>query len=492
MDESSRRARVARLRYPRQMGRVLDAMATLFGRRDGWINTASGQGTFRDRTAYADYAFDYTLPWQTLSNMYYGDDISRTIVEAFPKDALSKSYRLCADDPVAASEMQAWAETTHNLTAKMLSGLYWGRLYGGALMMFGAVDEQDIDRPLTESAVASVPWIDVEDRRYALPNDFFTELGPQVGQPATYRITHQTIRSSSSFVIHESRCVRFGGEVVDKTKARTLYGWDLSVLQRPWIAMRQLASSYASGENMLTDASQPVVKIKGFLAQLAANQQEEITARFTMMQMSRSIVRALILDADSESFEKIQNNFSGIPGMLEKMQERLSAATEGIPLTKLFGSRSTGLGAGKDTDLTGWFQSVETYRTHNVTPALMRAYAILCLDKSSPAKGKPLAGMRIEYDPLWQPSDLDKANAYKTRAEGDKVYTDAGVLDPAEVALSRFGGGKYSDGPIQVNEEKLQAELAGTMEIKPSPVAKQPKEEKQDPDDDDGGLDVTP
>ena len=470
------------------MGRVLDAARAFFGRNDAWVNSASGQGTYRDRTTYSDYCFDVLLPWSTLSNMYYGDDITRTIVESFPKDALSKGYRLCADDMAAASELQEWAETTHTLSRKMLQGLYWGRLYGGALMLFGAMDAQDIDKPLADTAVARVPWIDVEDRRYALPNDFFTELGPQVGLPSTYRITHQTIRSSSSFVIHESRCVRFGGEIVDKTKARTLYGWDLSVVQRPFVAARQLATAYASGENMLSDASQPVVKMKGLLAQLVApGGADEITQRFTMMQMSRSIVRALILDSDNESFEKIENTFTGVPDMMAKFQERLSAATNGIPVSRLFGVRNTGLGNGNATDLTSWFQVVEAYRTHDVTPAFLRAYRILSLDKTCPTGGKILKGMRIEYDPLWQPSDIDRATAYKTRAEGDQVYVAAGAVDAIEVALSRFGGGKYSDGPLQINEEKLKAELAGTLTLDPTV---DPKEEKQDPDADDPSADA--
>lgn len=50
----------------------------------------------------------------------------------------------------------------------------------------------------------------------------------------------------------------------------------------------------------------------------------------------------------------------------------------------------------------------------------------------------------IDFGSLWQLDENEEADIRLKVAQADAVYLDRGVLDPAEVAISRFGGDKYS------------------------------------------------
>ena len=73
--------------------------------------------------------------------------------------------------------------------------------------------------------------------------------------------------------------------------------------------------------------------------------------------------------------------------------------------------------------------------------------------------------------------DKEVATIHKTQAEADQIYMQNGVLDPNEVAKSRFSGDEYTletaiDTDTRKRQEKL-IEKAGKGETKPedAPVA---------------------
>ena len=58
----------------------------------------------------------------------------------------------------------------------------------------------------------------------------------------------------------------------------------------------------------------------------------------------------------------------------------------------------------------------------------------------------------IQFTPLWQNTEEQEAVMRRTVAETDAIYIDRGVLDPTEVAVSRFGGDRWSMNTI-IDEE---------------------------------------
>jgi phage-related protein (TIGR01555 family) len=360
----------------------------------------------------------------------------------------------------AASDLDKWCEQRHQLRKKVLDAATWARIWGGALLVIGADDRTDLALPLNRDRVRDIPWTLTVDRRYAIPSTFYSELSAELGTPETYRITVQTLRTSSTFAVHESRCIRFGATPTDPIMSRRFLGWDMPVLQRPYQTMRDFSSATQATANMLQDASQGVFKIKDLIAKLAGNQADAIRDRLTMMDLARSVARSILVDADAEDFTKVATSFAGVPETLDRFMQLMSAATyPRIPVSLLFGRSAAGMNATGDLDLDAWHAGVESYQRRILEPALLRAYDIMSLAKTAPTKGLPVKDLSVEWAPLHIPSDLEDAQAYAARASADVAYINAGVFDPAEVAIARAGGGEYSRGVPKIDVDKRQAEL---------------------------------
>jgi uncharacterized protein len=73
------------------------------------------------------------------------------------------------------------------------------------------------------------------------------------------------------------------------------------------------------------------------------------------------------------------------------------------------------------------------------------AYQVaVMLSKDGPFLGQEPDNWSVQFVPLWQNTEEQEAIVRRTIAETDCMYIDRGVLDPSEVAVSRFGGNKWS------------------------------------------------
>ncbi|KKM23144.1 hypothetical protein LCGC14_1618110, partial [marine sediment metagenome] len=61
----------------------------------------------------------------------------------------------------------------------------------------------------------------------------------------------------------------------------------------------------------------------------------------------------------------------------------------------------------------------------------------------------------VEWVPLWQLTEEEEAKRRKSVAESDAIYINSGVLDPTEVANSRFGGEVYSAETVLDDQRDL-------------------------------------
>lgn len=428
----------------------VDALA----RSDGWANVAAGFGTSRDKMQAGVFLEDAPLDAQILSAMYYGDDMSATIVDAILKEAFRRGYCLEAEDsdPTAVEALEEHAGKL-DLDAKLKQAATWGRLFGGCLLIMGADDGQALSEPLNEKRIKTVSYLLLVDARQAQPETYCTELGPRLGDAETYRCTVPAGNTTISLTVHHSRCIRFGGTDVDAERRRRLRGWDQSVLQRPYDVLRSFGHAMQGVSTMLADASQGVFTIKGLMQMLASNQRKPLQERMQMLDYGRSTTRSIVLD-EGETFTKVGSNFGGIPEMLDRLYQRVSAAAD-MPVSILFGRSAAGMNATGDLDLESWRVEVASYAADVLAPRIARAYQILSLAKDAPTRGNPLPGLEVEWHPLTLQTEKEKAEVYKIKAEADATLVSAGIYDPLEIAISRAG----DDMSPKVDVAELEAEL---------------------------------
>lgn len=444
-----------------------DAAPPKASRADGWENDLTGWGTSRDKLQEGYYAPDWPLQWTEISNLFYGDDIAATVVNAPIDEAFRKGYSLSAEDSEGAKGLQKWAKEKYDIDSRVQEALIWGRLWGGALLVFGFEDGQDLDQPLRPESVRGIPWVLPIDRRYCQPINYESKLGQRLGKPITYRVNVQGGHSAQSATVHYSRVIQLRGDPVDPIRSRLFGGWDQSVLQRPYKVLRDFAAAFQGTGIMLADASQGVFKLKNLIQMLASGERSALHERMTLLDMGRSTARSILIDADSESFEKVATQFSGVPELLDRYMQRLSACT-GIPVSILMGRSAAGMNATGDLDRSSWNAKVASLQSKHLEPLLLNVYRMLALDPTAPKVDSDLS---IGWEPLSVPTDAEDATAYSTRANADIAYINAGVLDPAQVAIARFGKGQYSTSAPQVDAKALERELTSAVELAPVPPA---------------------
>lgn len=425
-------------------------------RFDTWVNPWTGWGTSRDKTTATTFEPSAGLQPAECSAMYHHDGLAARIVDLVPREMLREGFSLQHPD-VDEAEVKATETELVDLatTAKALEGLIWGRCMGGAIVLIGADDGRKLDEPLDVQAVKGVRFLKVYDRRRVqIERTYADTRSKNYGEPELYRI--DPIDGQSSVIVHESRCWRFRGAMTAEEERRALAGWEYSVLQRGYDAVRRFHATHASAEHLIDDASQGVWKIKGLIDALTSGQWQRIHSRLVATEMARSTLRAVAIDAGGEEdFTKIPNSFGGVSDMLDRFANYLAAIYE-IPVTVLMGQAPAGLAATGDADVRMFYDRIASERGVTLTPFLLRLVQIL-------RRGE--TGWEVVYPPLWQESPAEKADRELKESQRDTAYMTAGVVTPEEVALSPHLDDVYPQIDREMRrlliEEDKRAALAG-------------------------------
>jgi phage-related protein (TIGR01555 family) len=455
-------------------------------RTDGWLNALTGLGGSRDRSVQACVTNFRVLTPTELEALYHGQDLPAKIVDAIIKDALRQGFEIAGDDEgVIGDALREW-----RVGERLLDAATWGRLYGVGAVLIGADESTGpMDEPLDTSTMreGSLQYLMALDRQSLAIEDYDEDPSSSgFGEPRTFRISHASPTGSftSGELVHASRLVLLGGaRTAERVRLRRNAGFDLSVLQRPSEILRDVDQTWRSIMNLVHDMSQAVFAIDGLIDMIAEGEKDVMLQRMEVVDMARSVARAVIIDAESERFEhKGAANVGGIPPIMWMTLQRLAAAAC-MPLTKLLGMSPAGLNATGESDIRLWYDEVEAYRRAELTPALQMLVRVVEADA-----GRALAEgeePEVVWPSLWQATPTEQAGLDKTEAETLKIYVDAGVLFPEEVALARFKDDeRFSEiVDFQLREEKLEPEPES-----PPEEEDEPPEEEDEPPEEEGEL----
>src|SRR5690606_37779651 len=418
-------------------------------RKDGWQNLVTGLGTKRDKRMHT--TFGGAPIWQSgqiLDELYAGDDMIARIVDLPAQEMTREWLELhVGDGPDIAKAMLQRLEDL-DLQAKTDEALTWARLHGGALMILGIDGGQATDKPLQEDSIRSFGWVSVVDRWEGRVASRYGDVrSPKYGMPEVYEITPASEGGGSAvsdrMLIHESRVIRFDGVKTPRRRMALNGGWCDSVVTRLYEVIRDFCLGYASAAATLADFSVGVVAIQNLAEMLAADQEGLVLKRLEMLDMARSIARAVFMDAEKERFEYVARSLTGMPDTLDRLALRLSAGT-GIPVTLLMGQSPAGLNATGASDIRLWYDNVRSQQNQYLTPRIGHVIRLAFLAKDGPTNGKEPDDWSISWRPLWQPTEKEQAETRYLTMQTDVGYIDRGVLSPRKVAESRFGGDRWS------------------------------------------------
>ena len=429
-------------------------------RVDSWANqlinvgTALGKTDFRFRLSGGEF-----LSLVDLGNLYDYDGIAARIVDAVPKHALRQGVTVSTGDAAEETAITDALAALHLVETTRLAWT-WGRAFGGGALYLGCDDGRAPDEPLDERNLRSVDWVTDIDRRDLMPMTW-EHGGKNFGKPRLYRLTRMGGTETESVTVHASRIVRFEGTSPTRRRRLQLQGWGDSVLQRVYAELQAARAAFAASGVLLQEASQGVLKIKDLMSMMASDTDDTIKRRLELMNASRSNANALLLDADGESFERVEvGALTGVVDVMDRMMNMVSA-TSGIPVTVLMGQAPAGLNATGDADIRSWYDEVSSERTQMLDPKLRRVIGLVLRSKDGPTGGREPKGWKTVWPSLWQMTPTEQADLRNKQANTDALYIDRQVLTSEEVATSRFRREGWSDDTsidLGAREAAMQAD----------------------------------
>ena len=449
----------ARAKSPRNTG---GKAVLLKSRQDVYYNTTSGFGGARDPLQRTSFVPDRVMGQTELERLYRFYWLARRIIDLMPADACREGIELNIDDADLGAkidqrmdEMMVWE--------RIEEALCMARLYGGSILLLGAVDGQDPTMPINVERVKTFSSLTVLDRwQLTIHSTFDDPLQPQFGQPELYRInpvSTNAANAAKASMVHASRVIRFDGAwLPDRTRAQN-QGWHDSVLTAINENLKQFGISVQSAAILFQDFITKTLKIPNLAQLIADGEESTLMARIQYAVGQMSSLGVSLIGQDEE-FEKAQTPITGLVDLLDRFMD-LTAAAAKLPKTRLFGQQ-LGTLSGADETTRDYYDGVKAYQEKNLrSPVTRIVQLVLAVEKKS-----GVDEWSFEFSPLWQPTNKELADTRKTQAETDQMYISNGVLEPAEVAVSRFGPDGYSMETVIDPETRKPAGDGGDVEEK--------------------------
>jgi uncharacterized protein len=456
-----------------------DALA----RADAWINDILSLGGVKDPSVYTRFSMrGKGLDDHTLEAMYVEDHYAARLVELVVKHGVRKGWdlKLPGNPQEAAKARAAYRVTEEELRVgvELAIGALWGRLFGGGVTWIGIDDglgdAQWVERqkdPVDLAKITRVRFVHSFDRREAnIVEAYGDPAHPLYRKPKIYQITpHSLVGAGATgesataipggVHVHESRILHWPGVPSTTLRLAERSGWDDSVLERAWDALRQSGEDHGAKSQILARISQFVFKIKN-LGALITGDERKFNRRMGLLDAARARGRALVIDAE-EDVENIAQPISGIDTILDKSVERVAAAG-GMPASVL-------VGAPTPEDLDVWDAEVEEWQTSVMRPRHEKLAGYILVSKSGPLAGKEPETWSMAYRPLRTPKPKERAEIRKLQAETDALEVDKGIMPPEAVALHRHIADSTGEGEVQLDPSEVDAALKRRSEL-----AKQP------------------
>lgn len=429
---------------------VLDAFSNPLYRL-GWGSQSPLEATEYPLTRMTD---NYAL----LNSLYRDNWVVQNVVGLAVDDMLREWYEITGSITPAATKALAKLERKTRLRARLNEGLRWGRLYGGAAGLILIKGQEDLSKPLDLGMIypGSFQGLYILDRWQGItPNmGLVFDGGEEV--PESYSITDG--RGHTVATVHHSRVVRFIGRDLPRIERQTELYWgesEVEALYRDVVSHDNVSANMAA---LTFQANVNTMEVKG-VEQLLSMSSPQVQRRFWQVMQAQSVLRSNFATQVVEQGTKLTNtqySFAGLKDVYESMALNLCGASH-YPMTKLFGRSPGGLNATGESDLTNYYDYIDSQREAKLRPVLERLLPVLCMS----ALGGIPEDVEVDFPPLKTPTPTERAEIGKTKAEAIAAAYTNGLLnvDTAQKELKKLEEetglfGSISDEEIVANAGK--------------------------------------
>ena len=466
--------------------------------QDSIENIYTGLGGSLDRITGLRFSEESWMAEEELEAIYHSDSTAQRIVTELVDCAFRNGWSLAYDgdeDPdvlkdqeKAIKELLDGDEASKGLkaTASLIDAIYWGRLYGRGGLYMGVEDGRSQAMPLDMERARTLVFVETLDSRDFWPVSYYSDPGqPRYGEPEIYKIQRQGGMSSAEHTeVHESRIIVFDSSIPTAKKKLLEENWRWQPLLQPlYDDLRGYITAKQSLAHLVTDLSTGVLKIDELYDVLSQEDLSAFNTRMKILDMGRGI-RVMPIDT-KEDFSYQSRTLTGLGDVIDRIQSFLASGSKYSQVI-LFGKGSPGLANEEISSDRYWNGRVKAERR----PWEADLTRLVRLAAITVGARDPMSWSAKMSD-LWERTPQEETEYKKGTADVDKIYIDAQVLTPEEIAIKRFGGAEFDDGPPQIDVEMRQAMLEADIERAKNPpeppafgpAAEDDEESVDDPDE---------
>jgi len=467
---------------PRSDADPVDIVDSAINRADDLAATIGGLGNANyDKTAGSNRSIGKprVLKPVDLDFLYEGDVYARRIVDVPPRECTRRGWSVYAAAGDADAGAEPFADELRRLgvTNALRERDQWARLYGGAAIVLDVDD--GMDDPLAPLDLArvqqlrSIRVLDMHELRvlrcYGQPGSMEVAPPGMLGEPSVYQIQPHDAFADFNTEVHESRVLIQVGQAVSRRRRTDYLYYGKSNLGLAVEKLLNLSVADRSIANIVEEFRLAMLGVKG-LSTLSQSKDgtKKLMKRLRAFNLGKSVAKLGVIDADSETFTQQGAPVTGLPDIYDRLQQGLAAATDGMPLDLIFGTSPKGLGSSNESGRKHWQDVVAGRQRSIYEPSILTICDIL---RASGVVDVPDdAPLRVEFAPLEEPTEKERAETREIQSRADERYMKWNVLAPAEVRAGRFSGvGWSSDTRLLDPDDRSEMSLANDEPAVPPP-----------------------
>lgn len=461
----SNRAATARAKQHR----LLDAHNQAVG--DSYTNDPSRIGSFTGNQASAGFypLTRFTQQYMTLLAMYRSHWIVRKVVDVVAEDMLKHAPILnCDMNPNQIKKFDKALRDTGTMD-KLGMALKWGRLFGGGVGVICLEGHDDLSKPL------KLDDVDLNSYRGIIPLDRWAGVfpGPKLvsdmnypndfGLPEYYTCSMQ----DGVLNVHHTRIVRFSGRPLPEWERQVELYWGLSEIEVIFDELQKRDYTSWNIVSLVTRAQILAVKDEQLAQSMSGA--GKTNAAFTnylqrMDAMAQSMNnQGLMVVGKEGGIEGHQYGFGGLADIYNAFMADIAGAAE-IPMSRLYGRTTSGLGTSGEGDLQIYYDLVESKRTREVNPQMDKLLPIICMS----VFGKVPADFDYSWAPVRTMDNKERSELAKSTTESIQGAYEADLITKREARMelrqAADDHGLFSnldDADIANTPNKYASELGG-------------------------------
>ena len=398
---------------------------------DSFQNPMTRSGVFMPNALEAtEYTLTrFTRNWQTINALYRSHWIVRRIIDVIPEDMIKNGYHILTQLSPDQIKKIVRCDRTTRTSRRILEGLKWGRLYGGAgalIMIEG--QENNLDQPLDYDLVmpGSYKGLLVLDRWSGVtPEDKLVSdiSDPEFGMPEYYTVSSDAL--TVGIRVHHSRIIRFMGRPLPYLEQLAETYWGASELEHVIDELKKRDNVSWNIAMLTFMANLRVMKMDGMGQLLATgNEQAQMQLYNTIQGMNAMMNNnSLQVLGENDSYETHQYTFGGIGETYDRFMMDVAGAAE-TPVTKLFGRSPAGMNATGESDMQNYYDTIEEKQEAELRPVYDKILPIMFI---STLGGIP-DDWDYEFNPIRRPRDDEMADLASKNTDSVTKAFQAGMV----------------------------------------------------------------